>query len=62
MSDSLGVDDVVDVLEEVGVQVVVLAGQRVEVNHHVLLHCDVVHHVDEVQQRLHTQTHTKSLL
>lgn len=43
-------------------QVVVLAGQCVEVNHHILLHCYVVHHVDEVQQGLHMQTHTKSFL
>lgn len=41
---------------------VVLAGQRVEVNHHVFLDCDVVHDMDEVQEGLHMQTHTKSLL
>lgn len=60
MSDWLGVDDVVKVLEEVGVQVVVLPGQCVKVNHHIFLHCDVVHHMDEVQQGLHTQKQTKS--
>lgn len=52
----LGINDVVEVLEEVGVQMVVLASQRVEVNHDIFLHCDVVHHVDEVQQGLHVQT------
>lgn len=52
MSDWLDVNDVVEVLEEVGVQVVVLTGQCVEVNHHILLHCDMVHHVDKVQQSL----------
>lgn len=62
MSDWLGINNVVKVLEEVGVQVVVLAGQRVEVNHHIFLRCDVVHHMDEVQQGLHMQTHTKSVL
>lgn len=62
MSDWLGINDVVKVLEEVGVQVVVLAGQCVEVHHHIFLHCDVVHHMDEVQQGLHMQTHTQSLL
>ena len=56
MSDWLGINDVVEVFEEVGVEVVVLARQRVEVNHHVLLHRDVVHHMDEVQQSLHTHT------
>lgn len=40
---------------------VVLAGQRVEVNHHIFLHCNVVHHVDEVQQGLRMQTQTKSV-
>ena len=35
MSDSLGINNVVEVLEEFRVQVVVLAGQRVEVNHHI---------------------------
>lgn len=61
MSDWLDVDDVVEVLEEVGVQVVVLAGEGVEVNHHIFLHRDVVHHMDEIEQGLHTQTQTDSV-
>lgn len=39
---------------------VVFAGEGVEVHHHIFLHCDVVHHMDEVQQGLHTQTQTES--
>lgn len=52
MSDWLDVNDVVEFLQEVGVQMVMLSGQRVKVNHNILLHCDVVHYMDEVQQRL----------
>lgn len=48
VSDSLGVYDVVELLQEVGVHVVVLTSQSVEVHHHVLLHRDVVQHVDEI--------------
>lgn len=51
-SDLLGVNDVVELFQEVGVQMVVLSGQCVKVNHNVLLHCDVIHYMDEVQQGL----------
>lgn len=61
MSDWLGINDIVEVLEKVRVQVVVLSGQRVEVNHYIFLHCDVIHHMDEVQQGLHMQTQTQSV-
>lgn len=60
MSDWLGVDDVIEVFQEVGVQMVVLSGQRVEVNDHIFLNCDVIHHMDEIQKCLQTKTQYKS--
>lgn len=45
----LGVHDVIQLFEEVCVQVIVFTGERVKIHHHVLLHCDMVHYVDEIQ-------------
>lgn len=57
----LGVHNVIKLLEKVCVQVIVFTGERVEIHHHILLHRDMVHHVDEIQQSLtHKHTHLLS--
>lgn len=49
---SLGVDNIIQLLQEMGVQLIVVVCERMEVHQDVLLHCNVIHDVDEVQQSL----------
>lgn len=51
-SYSLDVNDVIQFLQEVGVQVIVITSERVEVYYDILLHCNMVHDMDEVQESL----------
>lgn len=57
----LHINNVIKPLEEVGVKVIVFTGECVEIHDHIFLYCDVVHHMDKIQQSLNTETERNTI-